>query len=482
MKAKQFFRQVPWLEGLVLGMIAWVLIQNLLFLPSVGLADNGDFGRMMAKVGLEHHSDIQAERYNYYFDRLYKIVPPTTPIIGDFISSEVFFQLAAFWIGLPFAINGLWDIRFLGGVHIFGLLLGVASVLYAVRGIGLRQRLLAAGFLILTLTDLRLTAYFNSFYSEPAFLIFLLYWLAAGLAWIQKAGRNWPALVFFYGLSGLIITVKPQDTLLGFLFAAGGLGIALLKKDRLQLTLSAIFSVGLILVTLVYFQLTPQRFKRANLFNIVFHDILATSNTNEGLDFFNLPRDLASYKGRDYYEEGSLVNDPKFVREFFQRSGYSDVIRYYLSHPKWVFEQLNRGLPQVFQMRLDFLGNYEQESGQPPLSHVQRFTFWSDFKQDIVPKSNFFVLLMYSMPILGSIILWFRRPTSRPYVLLFVLLLGLTVVLFIMTMLAGGMRDTAKQLWEFNFLWDVILGFGMVGLVGFFRPMESDRQKQSKIA
>ncbi|HWQ04971.1 MAG TPA: hypothetical protein VN452_06415 [Longilinea sp.] len=475
MKTRHFLSSIPWLEIIVLLAIGSVLVVNLLFTPAIGMADNGDFGRMMAKVGLEHASDRVEDRYFNYFERMYKIVPATTPLLGDFLSSEAFFHQAAFWIGHPFAQNGLWDIRFLGGLHIFALLLAVGCILAASRGLRFIQRLLVAVFLILFLTDLRVMSYLNSFYSEPAFLIFLGFWLAATIFWIRKPGCNWPAMILFYLLSGLLLTVKTQNTLMGILFAAGGLGIGCLKKDRKQMKVAIALSAALIILTTAYFQLTPQRYKRANQFNIVFHDILPTSNTMDTLAFFNLPQDLAAYSGRDYYMEGGLVHDPEFDRIFFQQTSFSDVIRYYYSHPAWVFQQLNRGASQVFRMRLDFLGNYERASGLPPLSHVEKFTFWSDFKERFLPKTSLFLISLYSAPVIAGLQFWFRRPTARPYVVVFTILVGISVLQFGMTMLVGGMRDPAKQLWQFNLIWDVIFGFGVVGLLGLlFRKVTTD--------
>jgi hypothetical protein len=466
MKFRQVLSKAPWLEIIVLLTIAGILGANLLTLPAIGMADNGDFGRMMAKVGLEHASDNAEERYFNYFERLYRIVPATTPLLGDFLSSEAFFHQVAFWFGQPFAQNGLWDIRFLGGLHIFALLFAVGCLLAAARRLLLIQRFLVAAFLILFLTDLRLMAYLNSFYSEPAFVIFFCFWLAAAVFWIRKPGRNWPAMILYYLLSGLLLTVKTQNTLMGILFAAGGVGIGYLKKDRKQIKVSIALSAALILLTAAYFQLTPQRFKRANLFNIVFHDILATSNTAETLAFFNLPQDLAAYSGRDYYMEGGLVNDPEFNRIFFQRTSFGDVIRYYFSHPLWVFQQLDRGSKQIFRMRLDFLGNFEKASGFPPMSQVDGFTFWSDFKDKVLPKNSLFLIGIYSVSVISGLFFWFRQKAARPYVVVFLVLVGISALQFGMTMLVGGMRDPAKQLWQFNLLWDAIFGFVVVGLVG----------------
>lgn len=458
--------KLPWLEIVVLSFIGFVLAVNLLVLPAIGMADNGDFGRMMAKIGLEHYSNNDSDRYFNYFNRVYKIVPPTTALFGDFVSTEAVFHQVAFWIGSSFAQNGLWDIRYLGGVHFLGILWGTASILAVTRKLKKGQRFLLAGFLILVLTDLRLVAYLNSFYSEPAFIIFLLFWLAAAIYWIQTPGRNWFALIGFFLFSGLLLTAKTQNTLMGIIFAVGGIVIGALKKNRNQFMLSGLFSIGLILLTLAYYQVTPDRYKRSNLFNIVFHDILATANTEEALAFFQLPEQFSAFKGRDYYMEGGLVHDPEFVRIFFDQTNFADVIRFYIAHPNWVFQQLDRGASQTFIMRIRFLGNFEAASGIAPGSQVQRYTFWSDFKENFIPKNNLFLIFLYLFSISGAVFLWIRLPAARPYVALFLILVCLSGLQFVMTMLVGGTRDTAKQLLQFNILWDATLAFGVVGLAG----------------
>jgi len=476
-KIKHGLTKLPWLDIVVLVIIGVILSVNLLVLPAIGLADNGDYGRMMAKVGLEHNSSTEGDRYFNYFDRIYRVVPPTTALFGDFISTEAIFHQVAFWLGSIFMQNGLWDIRFLGCVHILGVLLGVASILAVTRKFQTIQRLLLAGFLVLVLTDLRLAAYLNSFYSEPAFLIFFLFWLAAAIYWIQSPDRKWAAIIFFYLLSGLILTAKTQNTLMGIIFAVGGILIGVLKKDRIQIVLSTIFSIGLIILTLTYYQLTPERYKRANLFNIVFHDILATANTAEALEFFNLPVQYSAYQGRDYYLEGSLVHDPEFVQIFFERTNFSDVIRYYISNPDWLIKQFDRGTKQVFKMRVEFLGNFEANQGFAPRSQIQVLTFWSDFKEKFVPKNGLFVSFLYLVSFAGSGVLWFRKPAVRPHVTVFLMLVGLSALQFVMTMLVGGTRDTAKQLLQFNVLWDAILAFAVVGLVGLSGKIREKAEK-----
>lgn len=463
---KNALAKLPWLEIVVLSIIGCVLAVNLLVLPAIGMADNGDFGRMMAKIGLEHYSNNDSDRYFNYFNRVYKIVSPTTASFGDFISTEAVFHQVAFWLGSFFAQNGLWDIRYLGGVHLLGVLLGAVSILAVTRKLKKAQRLLLAGFLILILTDLRLVAYLNSFYSEPAFLIFLLFWLAAAIYWIRTPGRNWYAFIGYFLFSGLLLTTKTQNTLMGIIFAAGGIVIGVLKKDRYQFLLTGLFSIGLILLTLAYYQVTPDRYKRSNLFNIVFHDILATANTEEALAFFQLPEQFSAFKGRDYYMEGGLVHDPEFFRIFFDQTNFADVIRFYIAHPNWVFQQLDRGASQTFIMRIRFLGNFEAASGIAPRSQVQRYTFWSDFKENFIPKNSLFLIFLYLFSISGAVFLWIRLPAARPYVALFLILVCLSGLQFVMTMLVGGTRDTAKQLLQFNILWDATLAFGVVGLAG----------------
>lgn len=466
----------PRWEFIALLIVGGVLVANLLASPAIGMADNGDFGRMMAKVGVNHLSNDPAGRYFTYFNRIYKVVPATTPLIGDFISSEAFLQQAGVWLGNLFSKDGLWDIRFLGLVHIVALLIGGAYLLVVARGLSILQRALIAALMVLFFSDLRLAAYFNSFYSEPAFVIFFVFWLASALFWIRKPGPGWAPMLLYFFFSGLIVISKTQNTLLGFGFAICGIGLGILRKNRRELNAAVVLSLCLILVMLTFFYVTPQRYKRSNLFNVIFHDILVTSNTTEALQFFGLPEDLSAYRGRDYYMEGGLVHDPEFEKIFFNRLSFSDLLRFYVAHPRWVLEQLDRGAGETFTMRLNFIGNYERESGMPPLSQVNRFTFWSDFKDNVLPKNSLFLTLLYLVCGLGGFLFWVRLTISRPFVLIFWTLVGLTALLYAMTMLVGGMRDPAKQLYSFNYLWDIILGYAAVGLARFVPSIRATKQ------
>jgi predicted membrane channel-forming protein YqfA (hemolysin III family) len=83
-----------------------------------------------------------------------------------------------------------------------------------------------------------------------------------------------------------------------------------------------------------------------------------------------------------------------------------------------------------------------------------------------VPKNGLFLSFIYLISLVGSAVLWFRRQESRPYIMLFLILVGFSAFLFVMTMLVGGTRDTAKQLLQFNVLWDAILALAVVSLAG----------------
>src|SRR5262249_40661787 len=94
--------------------------------PMIGLADNGDFGRMIRWGALNH---VEGERDDIYFNwvnREYKFVANPTTTRGLWLSSEVVFVKIAAAIGYWFVSDQLFDLRILGLIHILGRDSGVA--------------------------------------------------------------------------------------------------------------------------------------------------------------------------------------------------------------------------------------------------------------------------------------------------------------------------------------------------------------------
>ena len=64
-----------WIVAAAVGAAALVLSAQLLVPPVQGLADNGDYQRVMGYAGFDHSTDVYAERYFSFLRTEYRVLP-----------------------------------------------------------------------------------------------------------------------------------------------------------------------------------------------------------------------------------------------------------------------------------------------------------------------------------------------------------------------------------------------------------------------
>lgn len=156
------------------------LILYLLFLqPFVGVADNGDFLRMMNTVGLNYYdaAESYADRFfsfshsQFAYDNLFR---------GFYPSSQILLVL------VPRLLAGLvhgsyFDIRVLGAVYAVLLLAATwLTVKLGAKHSAVMGLVLGAG-LLFVFYDIGYLAYFNSLFGEPVSMVFMLLTFVLGL-------------------------------------------------------------------------------------------------------------------------------------------------------------------------------------------------------------------------------------------------------------------------------------------------------------
>ena len=107
-------------EFLAAGAAIFILCYLLLLRPIIGVADNGDFARIMNSTGLFHLSDEPTDRYFGYVNRLYGI-SYAIPFGGGYLSTELPLVMLAIFISRVILETALFDIRFLAAIYILVL-------------------------------------------------------------------------------------------------------------------------------------------------------------------------------------------------------------------------------------------------------------------------------------------------------------------------------------------------------------------------
>lgn len=428
--------------------------------PMLGIASNGDFERLMKWGGLAYATSSYEEKYFGWVNREFRF--ETDPWRGrlGFPSSEALFIKPAAILSYGFFSREHFDLRWLGLAH----LLGYAAALWLLlRGwataTGRTAFWLLPGLLFL-FCDLGYTAYFNSFYSEPATLIFLFAMTGAGL---RLAARNgvWDVLLFCL-LAGLFIAAKPQlFPLIPLVLLYAG-SIALRNSDRRVRATLAAFSL-LLLLAVVSFNFIVPKYARNGRYHSVFYGLLKDSRA-PAQDLIDLGLDpkFAVLADTTIFDADLPIDiaSAEFRHSFYDHITHLKILRYYLTHPTRLLAKLNVSAQNAYSLRLPYAGNYEKASGMPAQAKASRWARWSEFKERRWPKS-FAFLVVYCGGLLLLILSGYRTATLEgKRVREFLLLLwAMLPIAFVTPILGDGESDLVRHLFLFNALFDLSLLF-----------------------
>lgn len=383
--------------------------------PSVGMADNGDFERLMWQVGIDYPPGVTPERYSAV--RFHFVRADTSAKVHRVDPVTVVALLPP--VALAIGLNNLartpgFDLRWLGFVQI-ALLGGVLAVwLRWTRGQRPWVRGIFAAALLLLLGDMGFLLYDNSFYAEPTSRLYFLLAIGSLLNFqtgtgVGRGGRaGWLGLFF---LSALLFSLSKGQNgplilpLVGVgVFAAGVDGRRWVKRASI-VAAAASLAVGAYAMG-HYDRQTLQ----VNQYHTFFGCILPRSPTPaQDLAEFGLPPGMQSLADPDQVK--TPLRTPEFDATFFPRVGPGKFARYYLRHPRRLMDELSFVCARITDVRPTYLTNFEQASGGhawrvneiPAPSYLPSgdrwkwyiwtlFSLWSTLKEASVPATAWFWL------------------------------------------------------------------------------------------
>jgi hypothetical protein len=350
---------------------AAVLGFQLFIPPRVGLANNGDFGKVAGHFGL--HAPAEDE---LAFANLKWSIDAKYQWNSGFYSSETLLAAAAVGLNRLFTSTTEFDIRWIGLVHSLLFLLAIYLLQPLLAGI---TGALISASVILVFADFVYSSYFNSFYMDAsayvALMLTVVFFLRAA-KW--QRGRDSIGLI----LSAVfLVTSKTPHAVLGLwivlLLAVFGRSLWLRNGRTLSL-----FSAGAIAAASIFgMKSAPTNYAADGCYTVIFFQVLPHSTDVNG-DLRALGLD-ASYKkriGTFAAEAGSGMADPSFVEGFRQRTSYARLGWYFFTHPSDAYMALETSLGEAGRVR-PRMGNFDRTSGLPPYTQSDAFTLWSGFKR-----------------------------------------------------------------------------------------------------
>ncbi len=384
------------------GAAAAILCYQLILPPVVGLADNGDFGKVIGRFDL--HGKVY--RPGHFIDTVYEF-DPERRWVSEFYSTEILLTFPALVLNSLLSKDGTFDLRLMGIVH--GALFLAALWLFAPLLANARRAVRLCVYLLVLLIycDVMYVNGLNSFYmDEPAYLFLLL----SAILYLRviRWNKKRDAILLMICLL-LLVTSKTQHAVLGLFFAALLFATrGALWSERNKLVAGGVACI-LLASLLMLWKGAPPDYASPALYNVTFIQILPHSrNVDRTLRALGLDDSYRPLIGKNAYWPDSRMGDPVFQREFDKRISVLKLALFYVAHPRDTYETMRDSLNEAGRQRL--FGNFDIAAGYGPFAESKAFAYWSNFKQRLFYQhgSRFFFSFLGLSAIL-TVLLWVRR-------------------------------------------------------------------------
>ena len=440
-------------ETLLVILFAAIVTFQLFRPHSIGLANNGDFAKMIGRFSLGPATLDSSEEYRYFtkrwiYDRSYQWMSADR-------SSELIPITAAVFVGWWFS-DHVFDIRVLGAIHAFLWIGCFAAFIPLLRFLEGWRRYLAGFAAVFIFTDVRYIAYCNSFYTDVAAFVFLAWAVVLWLHFVNGQGQRPSLFILFVAASVLCVSSKSQHAPLAMLLWMLAVMAAFLFKCRSVRAAALALPVLIPLAATVTFLLMPTPEKEANESHVIFMSILHQSPAPiEDARELGLGPEYLRYV--DDWSENPWAN-PEWRGQFAGRASYGRIAQFYLHHPfrtlAIVYRVLRESAPR---MRPD-LGNYEQKYGRPPRARTKSFGWWSAFRSWLFSVAPWHIFAWYAAVLAAGIrFLILRRTMAAAFTLG---LAGMAVLELFVSSLADA-TETDRHLFLFHVITDFTVMFSI---------------------
>ncbi len=461
----------------------FILIYVLMLRPVIGVADNGDFGRIMGSTGLNYMSSAFDDRYFGYVNREYNLGIPI-PFGGGYFSTEIFIVAVAVLLSQSVLPSGIFDIRYLSLVYILVFIAALFLIVLGIRKKWGWAGWLTAAVVVLVFSDMAYVSYFNSFYGEAVTLAFLLLMIGAGIYLAIDEKPKLAVLILFFAGAAFFAGAKVQNSPAGLLAALLGLRFVRLRKDGWW-RLTVIFSTVLVIVVsaLSYFTISRD-IKTCNKYQTVFYGILKDSPDAAGdLKELGLDPRYKVLAGTNYFmdEYPIDIRTPEFKKEIDTKIDHLKIAGFYLKHPGRLLDKLEVAAMNGFKLKQGF-GNYEKYPGIAYKTTANVLSFWSNFKLEALPHTLLFLSVFLAGFIFLLAVEYFRNREvkARLFIELMAFICLTGMMQFVMPIIGDGEADLSKHLFLFNVCFDLMFATAVVycgcKLLNIFRIVTSRLQ------
>jgi len=433
--------------------------------PYIGMADNGDYYRIIYGNGLYFMQPDYDYQYFGYFIKNFGIFQYFNEHTTDVFSSQSLFIELAIWLNKLLVSPILFDIRVQAAIYTvfytIAIYLFVESITWKTpKKYGYPIALLA----IFIFGDSGYTAYFNSFFGESNVLIMMILLLASGLLLYRNRYNDYVMLALFT-ISGLMLTTsKQQNAPVGIIIAFMGVFLIYIRKQRLYRILTLFSLISLLFAGIGTYLLIPKEFVNINKYHAMTRGILLESEDPEAsLQHFGIDRQFAILNKTIYYGLNTTVDVNSEILEdkFYSKYGFGSILTYYITNPSQAGKLLDLSAKSAFIIRPPAMGNYEKSVGKPFGAQTTFFSGYSLLKTYLTPRTFGFIVLwiivilaLYLPSFIKAVKARNNRYILRLPLIVTMILIGLSGIL--VSIIGAGDADLAKHVFLFTASFDIV--------------------------
>jgi hypothetical protein len=456
---------------------------QILIPPYIGLASNGDFGKVFARYAMAP-PDGGARNFIYFVSD-YEFDPKWL-WVSDVKSVENL--VAAIPILTAKALGArTFNIRWMGALHLLLFLSAYYILLMYLRRYGPIFQLAIGGLALWIFTDVAYVAYLNSFFSDVPALLGLLLMIALALHLAAQKPPHPATFWLFTAAALLFITSKTQHALWGIFPAAfliwrsplrggqdggaealhhasGKHGLALPPMRYLAAPLLLLAAEAYMLVS------TPWTYPLQPLFTVIFKKVAPdTPSPEAAVREVGLGEAEYRFIGHQVYEPGLPTVDLDWLRYFAGKTSFGKVMRYWLRHPGQaghvMYGDLATWVPGMRQLNL---ANFRREDGYPPGQLTTRFATWSRLRDKLYRRWPLFIVGWYIVVIGGAVIVLVRGRTNRANTAICLGVAVMAVLELVFATLTDA-NETDRHLFLFHALTEITICFAAGWALSFWR-------------
>jgi hypothetical protein len=378
----------------------------------IGLADNGDFPKILGALAIGHAPGTEKATANWYFVTDY-VISEHYRWIANLPSSEYWVAKTAKRLALWFSPHGHFDIRYMGVVHLAVMTLALWFLVRAFRKRPLWQTVVFSALLLFVLTDIEYVQFFNTAYADAAAIVFFCCFVGIALNVVlnpEHANIRWVLAFALFGC--LFLSAKLQYQLGIFPLCALALWFGWRSRDLTKRLLWLVPAIAFIATTIGMVTNTRDDYRADPIYAMIFSRLAPLSaNPNQVLKDFGLPDSYRKYIGTLPFQKGYLLNDFAQREYFVNNISLGKVAGYYLTHPAMCYQVLTSDLKLVApyanlenwdakRFRIDQYASHRAD---------MRFKWWSSLRRVVAMEAWVLNPILYAAVFLLAITAAFRR-------------------------------------------------------------------------